>query len=1080
MSLPTDPVPYAEFIVRYLMQHPVPGEPLRAVSETELPIEGDLWFWADDNAKILEFFAIPQLWHRYPKESKDLLKFIDGLCFGPFILRRIGHPRLEQTHNDGAGNASFIHTFMHISCELQRGIVNVGIRFHDGRTARNLTFAGQHLEFVHEGTRHHIEAGNSIDRHAIMRSGNELILRHESAVEVPDGEGKKRIGRLIYTFTFSDRTMFINVDVNFVLESGITVSNVVLGFAHDDLSHGDNHVDYGEVNTVAPGECSKTIAEEPRQLIIPAPQVSYWSIVQRNWIRGFALAIHSLSRTPENFVSLHADVRDEKKLHRVVSHYAFPGESTGHILRASEEKLLTSGGFYDEVKEYEAMLRHFCDDRHGSPIDFSISYDYGAELNAFARVFRALSASDADPELAELRSKSRELFDRYFDVYSRLLMDLQETDPSAIFARPLAFVIYGLIDMWYATGEERYKAGLRRAVDFLLTFERPSVGEDGKPLSGFVIGQSQPGLFVDCHSSSLLALVRALPVLEDPKLITFIDQGLDAYRIETLGIPLGDMRKEDLVCLGRVPADRQHDSHSYWNFTAGLTLRLFKVLRQSTHQATSEIFGRHRNRIEILEALLKLRIEQSLRDRDGALEIKTGRLSGEGNSETQPWVALGVIAQSEDVAESEEKTENDFQGDGPVKVLRSIAELDEMIARCDEAERKSDDEMRKLFPTFCMAPPAELPTDPFSEEFRQFQMKLYQGVSGKSYSTANEVTGFDARALLDRPFPYYTGSLQTTGEHFLAIGFLFRLMQLPPNSRIIEFGPGWGHVAIMLAQLGHQVTVVDIEKNFCDLIRLRAERENVKVNVIQGDFLVIKQLQEKFDAAIFFECFHHSEHHLELLEGLKQALSPKGKIFFGAEPIVPDFPMPWGLRLDGNSLWAIRKNGWLELGFRDDYFREALNRTGWSAQKVVSKDQGWLSVWVASHLEEIGGTFTGASNQLFSEVGERIDDQFVFNGRPGTGIFGPYVALPAGRYTARMKFAAGTQCEGMATVDVACRAGQMRLALKSFKASEFVDDEKTVQLSFMLPEDVADLEVRLFCEDGFKASFSLLQIIPIG
>jgi ubiquinone/menaquinone biosynthesis C-methylase UbiE len=387
--------------------------------------------------------------------------------------------------------------------------------------------------------------------------------------------------------------------------------------------------------------------------------------------------------------------------------------------------------------------------------------------------------------------------------------------------------------------------------------------------------------------------------------------------------------------------------------------------------------------------------------------------------------------------------------------------------------------MRKLFPTFCMAPPSDLPADPFSEEYREFQMKLYRSVSGKSYSTANEVTGFDARALLDRPFPYYTGSMQTTGEHFLAIGFLFRLMQLPPNSRIIEFGPGWGHVAIMLAQLGHQVTVVDIEKNFCDLIRLRAERENVKVNVIQGDFLIIKQLKEKFDVAIFFECFHHCEHHMELLEGLKQALSPKGKIFFGAEPIVPDFPMPWGLRLDGNSLWAIRKNGWLELGFHDDYFRKALQHSGWIAQKVVSKDQGWLSVWVASHRDEVGGTFTGGSNQLSSEVGERIGDCFVFNGRPGTGIYGPYVALPGGRYTASLKFATGVLLEGAATMDVAHRGGQERLAFKSFKASEFVGVERTIQVTFDLPEDVADLEVRLFCGDGFKATFSLLEIIMI-
>jgi 2-polyprenyl-3-methyl-5-hydroxy-6-metoxy-1,4-benzoquinol methylase len=333
---------------------------------------------------------------------------------------------------------------------------------------------------------------------------------------------------------------------------------------------------------------------------------------------------------------------------------------------------------------------------------------------------------------------------------------------------------------------------------------------------------------------------------------------------------------------------------------------------------------------------------------------------------------------------------------GIMRFVRSVEELDEMVALCDEANLKSDDDMRKIFSTFCMTPPTDLPLDPFSEEFREFQLRIYREVSGKTYSTANEVTDFDARSMLDRPFPYCTGSLQTTGEHFLAIGLLLRTMQLPPNSRVIEFGPGWGHVALMLAQLGHQVTVVDIEKNFCELIRLRAARENVKINVIEGDFLAVKELKQEFDAAIFFECFHHSDRHFELLASLKQVLSPNGKIFFGTEPIAPEFPMPWGLRLDGCSLWSIWKFGWLELGFSDDYFREALLRTGWNAQKV-SKDQGLLSTWVASHLEEVGGTFSGASSQLYSKVGERIGDRLFFNGRKGLGICGPYVQLPQSR-----------------------------------------------------------------------------------
>src|SRR5208282_2947790 len=101
------------------------------------------------------------------------------------------------------------------------------------------------------------------------------------------------------------------------------------------------------------------------------------------------------------------------------------------------------------------------------------------------------------------------------------------------------------------------------------------------------------------------------------------------------------------------------------------------------------------------------------------------------------------------------------------------------------------------------------------------------------------------------------------------------------------------------------------------------------------DFSWMERTDRKFDAAIFFECFHHCSDHLGLLRGLSRAMGDDGKLFFAAEPISADFAMPWGLRLDGGSLWAIRKNGWLELGFREDYFLAALRATGWRAAKLA-------------------------------------------------------------------------------------------------------------------------------------------------
>lgn len=74
-------------------------------------------------------------------------------------------------------------------------------------------------------------------------------------------------------------------------------------------------------------------------------------------------------------------------------------------------------------------------------------------------------------------------------------------------------------------------------------------------------------------------------------------------------------------------------------------------------------------------------------------------------------------------------------------------------------------------------------------------------------------------------------------------------------------------------------------------------------------------------AAVFFECFHHCDDHRRLLRALHRAVQPGGCVVFAAEPIAPDYPVPWGVRMDGEALWAIHNFGWLELGFRDDYLR---------------------------------------------------------------------------------------------------------------------------------------------------------------
>jgi hypothetical protein len=150
--------------------------------------------------------------------------------------------------------------------------------------------------------------------------------------------------------------------------------------------------------------------------------------------------------------------------------------------------------------------------------------------------------------------------------------------------------------------------------------------------------------------------------------------------------------------------------------------------------------------------------------------------------------------------------------------------------------------------------------------------------------------------------------------------------------------------------MGYQVTAVDVEQSFLDFIKYRTEKLSKKVNLINKDMLGF-QTDEKYDAALFFECFHHCSDHLKLLENLHELINEKGLIAFAAEPIVeeliPALPYPWGVRLDGVSVWSIRKFGWLELGFDASYFLRTLLLLGWTPKRYRSDVSRLADVIVA-------------------------------------------------------------------------------------------------------------------------------------
>jgi hypothetical protein len=641
-----DPVAAAEFIIRRLYRPLSFGaDHYMAVAETEYPFAGDNWFWTDDSAKIVEFLTRPEIHQHYPEQIGEVVRFLQMMCRGPLIFRRASTPRLLLTGQNGT-EASYDHSLMHLRCDLAHGAVMAGIRFHDNRTADNLLLQTNCVAFTYWGRKYTVPVEATIDDVDTVLDGHNLQLRYSADLHFRPWRKDRRIGRISYVYSIDARSMVINVEVALEVDPNTDIADVVLTVGHDNLSHGANNVHYNRVFIKEPDrEAVSFTADKRGRRFLPAAGAEYYSIAQTE-IAGFALAVHSAPREPHLLAEIELMTRRPGRAHLVRASYRFAGACRGRRLVVREDKILTAGGFYGRVEEYSRLLRDAIANRseQETAIDFSISYDYGAELNAFAQYF--VRILDQAPTPAAAKQSAKALFDSYLETYCALFVEAHYLKENTIHSRQLAFVILGLVAMYQATGGTNYRQRLAQLCDVLLEFEKRFDNVAGAPVSGFMMGvRSQRIVFVDCHSAALLALTEAMRQIPDRRFAAAIDRGLGCYCIDTTRIDWHDgPHKVDVVSIAWVDDNGiRHWNSGFWNFHAGLMLRLFVALRNTTDPALQEVVARHRERIGLFEMIIRWHIAHSLTWHDDAVEIRSSILSTETNSETQPWAMLGLL-----------------------------------------------------------------------------------------------------------------------------------------------------------------------------------------------------------------------------------------------------------------------------------------------------------------------------------------------------------------------------------------------------------------------------------------------------
>jgi 2-polyprenyl-3-methyl-5-hydroxy-6-metoxy-1,4-benzoquinol methylase len=287
--------------------------------------------------------------------------------------------------------------------------------------------------------------------------------------------------------------------------------------------------------------------------------------------------------------------------------------------------------------------------------------------------------------------------------------------------------------------------------------------------------------------------------------------------------------------------------------------------------------------------------------------------------------------------------------------LIDLSQLEDLLRRADEVRERGTftDRWEFLADYRLQYDQAALPDDPFSEEYRRAQLDLYRLIANVSEydPRLNEVISVDIDERLRQPAPFDAGSTAAAGDHLIAYGHLCRLLDLHPGDRVLEYGAGQGNISLLLATMGLDVTAIDISPDFIELIRRRAARDDVPLTAVLGEFGDPPPDKKPVDAILFFEAFHHSFDHVALVRSLRELLCPGGRVLFAGEPILesPAQPWvgPWGVRIDGVSLGAIRQDHCFELGFSVSYFVRMMMRNGFLVTFHGCAETDIGNTWIA-------------------------------------------------------------------------------------------------------------------------------------
>ena len=619
---------------------------VKAARETEADMAGDRWWWIDDNAKSMEVFIMPGVYEEYKDTTDSMVDFIYDMSRDGLFIRRKSVNKISL-RNDNMKDFSVTSGVMDYFGDASALNITQGYRFHDGRGVAAAHTAGFEVSFTCGGEKFNSpgEPFNGFEK-SIYESDGKVIVK---AVMQIGGKAEVEWRGVMREDTVVSYTY---VDVRNIQDTPL--ENVEVR-----VKRGLNEQKYSQLCQKFEGkdvECG--FIRIKRHKVLSAKNLEWFSFTCAARM-GFSYAWHHIVKD-KSLAEIRIDATGKRKYHtkRITAFetvYKKSNIAKGEVFNVEDLGVLTAGGLY-RTMPYDKLLKGI--EARKELTDFSISYDYGAELSSMAsfayfmkRRMYKISDEEQDKKFEELNKWCLEHLDAYYNNF--ILGKDGKVDQTyvEVFQRGNSMSVLAVIKLALANrGHKLIFRRLMLILDDLVTCVLKFQRENG------FITCNKWDFYLDCHGAGMLALAYVVATYDvlpykvaRDEVTNSLSRTIDGVKYD-LGAEVVDPKTEHVELKVVVMGENGKDGLQ-WNYKSSLLLRalhIMELVAQDGAQIDSAVLDKAFSLRHYVFGLLE-HSKNVTTSNNGRIhhEFKTSFRSPETNSETQPWCMLGYFGEYE-------------------------------------------------------------------------------------------------------------------------------------------------------------------------------------------------------------------------------------------------------------------------------------------------------------------------------------------------------------------------------------------------------------------------------------------------